>query len=586
MGASDSGLNCTPSWTDFEPNGDIVGIGVLVAFFATAVATVGAIIFGYLTESFPESYFNDVDLYAIAAYKKSKLSKAISWISRGLHTFKDGLKSLLGFEVTTPHRISRKERQEALSRFILTLSDQQLVTGLAILVGAVANQRVLSVYEFSVALSLAWFSSTTHLATLDALAEYFLEHGVVRNWRVGGMLSLLTLLSYCLLLVMFAQSSVDPTAPIQCFLSTTHPIPNFTTDPFFTMSLISTLLTLYILYLGYADRIRALYHRTAFDKLKSQFALAEKLPRFFKINSQIGPKAPDRAEVLAEVRASERLRSLKRIMKASAKSKWTAKLLTSSYQYNGSFLASMSDTAFSISYGISQVIAYRWLDDGVPTGNGAAIDFGQITPLFLLVLPILVAAEIYYESKDGKKASSTHQQDESTIEEKAQPAVSSNQHTGTLTPSAITSDAQKYKENIPNMKKYLYREIKDIQKQEASAATAPELASVLVCKTQLLSKFEQFRAFEESLDRFPAILRATVDVFISMVLGIMLNVNSVQANVVAYVLFFPRFAYMIGKIFYKINYYRAKEDQAIANQVADRELIGQGEEDGLVASEK
>jgi len=366
-----------------------------VAFFATAVATVGAIIFGYLTESFPESYFNDVDLYAIAAYKKSKLFKSISWISEVLHTFKDGLKSRLGFKVTNPPRISRKARQEALSRFILTLSDQQLVTGLAILVGAVANQRILSVYEFSVALSLAWFSSTTHLATLDALAEYFVEHGVVRNWRVGGMLSLLILLIYCLALVMLAQLSLDPTVPIQCFFST-NLIPNFTANPILAMYLISTLLTLYILALGYADRIRALYHSTAPDKLKSQLAAAEKSPRLFKIKSQIRPKAPDRAEVLAEVRSSERLRSLKRIMKASAKSKWTAKLLTSSYQYNGSFLASMSDTAFSISYGISQVIAYRWLDDDAPTGNGSAIDFGQITPLFLLVLPILVAAEVYY----------------------------------------------------------------------------------------------------------------------------------------------------------------------------------------------
>jgi hypothetical protein len=192
-----------------------------------------------------------------------------------------------------------------------------------------------------------------------------------------------------------AQLSLDPTVPIQCFFST-NLIPNFTANPILAMYLISTLLTLYILALGYADRIRALYHSTAPDKLKSQLAAAEKSPRLFKIKSQIRPKAPDRAEVLAEVRSSERLRSLKRIMKASAKSKWTAKLLTSSYQYNGSFLASMSDTAFSISYGISQVIAYRWLDDDAPTGNGSAIDFGQITPLFLLVLPILVAAEVYY----------------------------------------------------------------------------------------------------------------------------------------------------------------------------------------------
>jgi hypothetical protein len=82
-------------------------------------------------------------------------------------------------------------------------------------------------------------------------------------------------------------------------------------------------------------------------------------------------------------------------MKATTKSKWKAKLLSGSYQYNASFLSSVSGVAFSFSYGISQV-AYRWLNQGVSIGIPSTIDFGQITPIFLLVLPILVAAEIYY----------------------------------------------------------------------------------------------------------------------------------------------------------------------------------------------
>jgi len=49
------------------------------------------------------------------------------------------------------------------------------------LIGAVANQRILSMYEFSVVVSSA---STTHLAKLDALREYFLEHSVV-NFFAG-----------------------------------------------------------------------------------------------------------------------------------------------------------------------------------------------------------------------------------------------------------------------------------------------------------------------------------------------------------------------------------------------------------------
>lgn len=162
------------------------------------------------------------------------------------------------------------------------------------------------------------------------------------------------------------------------------------------ISVLSTVLTLYILWVGYIVRIRAVYDSTLPDKLKSQFTASLKSPRLFKTKSQIRNQVPEFFEVLAEAKSSERLVSLDQIVTASTKSKRKAKLLTSSYQYNDSFLASMSDTAFSISYGVSQVVAFRWLDQNASIGSGSGIDFGQITPIFLLVLPILVAAEIYY----------------------------------------------------------------------------------------------------------------------------------------------------------------------------------------------
>jgi hypothetical protein len=365
-----------------------------VAFFATATATVGAILFGYFTESFPDSYFNDLDRYVIKRYKKSTVSRSISWLFAGLRALKDGLKSCLGFKVKPPRSLPRQKRQEALSRFILTLSDQQLVTGLATMVGVVANQRILSLYEFSVALSLAWFSSTTHLATLDALLQYFREHRTVRNWRVGGMLSLLILLSYCLFLEMFAQTRLELPVPIQCYFSQTANSPANQGDlgTFYTMSIISTCLTFYILWGGYILRIGKLYDGSVAEKTLISYRQLF-CPKWSMLKNWI---RRHRSEVAAEMRSSKRLHSLQRIMKATTKSKWKAKLLSGSYQYNASFLSSMSGVAFSFSYGISQVVAYRWLNQGVSIGIPSTIDFGQITPIFLLVLPILVAAEIYY----------------------------------------------------------------------------------------------------------------------------------------------------------------------------------------------
>jgi hypothetical protein len=61
-----------------------------------------------------------------------------------------------------------------LLQVLLSLSDQQLITGLAILIVATIRMQVaqLSVYHYTICADMAWFSANAHLSTLDALAEY------------------------------------------------------------------------------------------------------------------------------------------------------------------------------------------------------------------------------------------------------------------------------------------------------------------------------------------------------------------------------------------------------------------------------
>jgi hypothetical protein len=47
-----------------------------------------------------------------------------------------------------------------------------------------------------------------------------------------------------------------------------------------------------------------------------------------------------------------------------------------------------------VTYGLMQMVNYRWTFHDVKIVN--EMGFGQIMPLFLLVLPIFAAAEIYY----------------------------------------------------------------------------------------------------------------------------------------------------------------------------------------------
>ena len=58
--------------------------------------------------------------------------------------------------------------QEGFEAVILAFSDQQLVTGFALLLSIYIKGDI-TVYTFRVATTVAWFSSTTHLATLVAL---------------------------------------------------------------------------------------------------------------------------------------------------------------------------------------------------------------------------------------------------------------------------------------------------------------------------------------------------------------------------------------------------------------------------------
>lgn len=79
---------------------------------------------------------------------------------------------------------------------MLSFSDQQIVTGIAILISGYSQLRGgLAVYYWQLTVDLAWFSSVTHLTTLTCLRYYFQERRLVKFVRLifmavmAGMLS-------------------------------------------------------------------------------------------------------------------------------------------------------------------------------------------------------------------------------------------------------------------------------------------------------------------------------------------------------------------------------------------------------------
>lgn len=67
--------------------------------------------------------------------------------------------------------------------------------------------------------------------------------------------------------------------------------------------------------------------------------------------------------------------------------------------YYESFLSRIPFLFSGISSGLTQVVTFRWRLAPNIKSNANQIDFGQIIPLLLIALPVLAAAELYYEPR-------------------------------------------------------------------------------------------------------------------------------------------------------------------------------------------
>jgi carbon starvation protein CstA len=82
---------------------------------------------------------------------------------------------------------------------ILMMSDQQMITGIALMVSAITQLRCgISAYHWQITIYLVWFSSFTHLATLAFLRGYLHENSPLRWWRLFFMTALIGLLTAAL----------------------------------------------------------------------------------------------------------------------------------------------------------------------------------------------------------------------------------------------------------------------------------------------------------------------------------------------------------------------------------------------------
>ena len=298
-------------------------------------------------------------------------------------------------------KLARERRRDGLEHFVLALSDQQLVTGVAVLFAGFLKICSMPIYYFNIVASLAWFSSATHLTTLGVLRTYFVDYPTVRGWRVLGMVLIFSLLIVALLPGWDEHYNSVPISCAYMGLQIERNFPNIAT----------ILTTLGFFIIIYTERIARLFSKDGDWNLSD--VLIERLVKSYTGNTYWEPtyrkiaKGTQKAKksnsqvssmIMAE-RERVRFRRFDRVMRNNRnrlkRVAWATAFMTQEISY--SFLSQISILVFDLTYGFAQTIMYRTY---TPTrgidGNQNEMGFGQLVPLFLLLLPVLAIGEIYF----------------------------------------------------------------------------------------------------------------------------------------------------------------------------------------------
>ncbi|MCJ1401377.1 hypothetical protein MMC11_004589 [Xylographa trunciseda] len=368
-------ISCTSNSSSatftLEVDPDVAGYGVLAAFIATAFATLVTIYIGYITDSLESAELNGIDAKAVARLRRILRLPA------------------LPEQLDAQAKKAKDIRSEGLLRFILTFSDQQLVTGLALLIATFAKRCTITGNDFQIATALAWFSSMTHLATLSVLRLYFLRRPRVRFLRLIGMLIVLGLLLAAEFIP--AIGAFDVTVPIQCSFQSLTSVDLYDDVQFSFGSPISnpisfTFLMIYLC-IAYGNRIVSLYHNDP------TVTFVGNLLR----KARKGTGYPEHADY--RDRARQALESINGTARRSILRKFRDNVHLIAFSFNellNSFLWQVLVTTFGFSYGLLEVCNDRWINPAFEIVDGFdSMGFGQIVPLLLLLLPVLATIEVF-----------------------------------------------------------------------------------------------------------------------------------------------------------------------------------------------
>lgn len=271
-----------------------------------------------------------------------------------------------------PFHITQDQRNfwhPILQKFAITLSDQQFLTGLAILSAGLWEHCSISVYHFTLVLDMGWFSSTTHLVTISHLYPYLRRDKMRRNFRVFLMVIMIALLTTYTVMRSHKLWYLYWTTPAQCLFD----------DLAGNASRYSISLYIFAISLAYVSMIVMLYE-SAHEACRKW--LLDKPTALL-----------DKAIGIMRRRADIRHKSFSFLLKALLLVRWLFLGIT----------ALLSSWCFAylvfwvwFAIGIYVIMVDRTLTASRIVGDENELTFGQFVPIFLLGSTAMVFRESYY----------------------------------------------------------------------------------------------------------------------------------------------------------------------------------------------
>ena len=280
----------------------------------------------------------------------------------------------------------QQSRSHVLAKFIKMLSDQQLITGISILIAALSSRCVISQNEWHIVVSLAYFSAATHSLSLDVLRKYLTRHTWARYCRVTFTLVFLVIFTFTFL-VDFLMS-YRSTKIVQCGIQ------EWISDPALLVDLLKLLRLIPILIILWAKHISALTRLAAPDVAYHRHVTFIRMDR---ISMYLWSQSKALSEVeIASIIADARLDYDTKIGPSNDEARISVWYFLE--RYHDAYLSEIPVWGLQFVYGTRNTIAAVLAANIYPSSDAWELGFGQVVAIGLLVLPLLALIDV----KNGK----------------------------------------------------------------------------------------------------------------------------------------------------------------------------------------